>query len=914
VLNRALPLLLAVAACSPPQKPAFDDHTKPSIDSLATWQALKVEEHGRAETKFVLSDFETPKPVIAYYDSNFFTLHDEWFYFRLLNGQQAPGLESLKAVEGHSFATVAEIYTWAKTQTVLPLGMQWVQDGRLYIPLFYELALERRPRSFGAGTLLHVTEKPGRPERWAFQLEFGDTVDHAELTKLFEALDATLPPEVQNKVFWVVRSPAQEAFAKQVEAGQLKYHDRILRQKDLTAPGEVEVYSPGLTAGRLLRLPSGSALEAARATSLLMLEDVPDYLPPAAGVITAIPQTPLAHFNLLARNRGIPNVYRAGAFDDAELDTWAYYRTPVIISATLPDKLVVKQITEQQLTTWESLQSKPPVAVKQVDLATLPYTYDLSTHTLAEVDALRPAFGGKAAGYLGLLAGAPEATPDTVMAISIRGYAEHMVPLKTAIEAILVDLTFMNDARARFLVLEGNDDFDKTFSTASDVSFKATFLAAHPAGSAPGDFARASGLRGAIRKLAVPLAVLDPITTALKAKFAHYGPTQGLRFRSSSTAEDVEGFNGAGLYDSNTGYLTPASAPDPNDKNHGLDWALKKTWASYWSFEAYEERRLENVDHRSGNMGVVVHANFADPAEKANGVFLFTLGKDSSTMELNVQAGALSVTNPTTTALPEITRVTVDAANPTPKIQRLRASTVVGAGTQLMTDAALVETFTRARAVATRWLEQVNSTLPLGQKSRTLVLDFEFRHVFAGWPVLATGTPNPERIVLKQARSLEHGVRVATPETRALPLPKDLFSRARRIERRTCQSSVFTAVIVEAFTDPLLAPDLGYSKVPFTAAVTLTFKQDVPELQRLKDAVVTFEHPSIATATHGADWSLTALTTPAVAAAEHLKEVSFRSDGSWRLADSANVDGSGLACTVEVLFSTPNEFLLSLLN
>ncbi len=913
-----VPLLVLVCACQPPQKPSFDDHTVPQIGGATGWAKIATADHGREETKFVISSFPT-KPVIAYYDSGFFQLHDEWFYFRLLNGQVVPGLDGLKPFPGHQFATIREVFDWAKTQTTLPLELQWIDGSRLYSPLFYDLSLTRRPRSFGLGTLMHVTAKGPRPEIWAFQLEFGDTLEHAELVTFFEELQRTLPKDIGANLFWVVRSPAQEAFAQTVIAQKLRFHDRILHPKDLTVPGEIEVYSPGLTAGRLLRLPSGSSLESAKAASLLMLEDVPDYLPPASGVITAIPQTPLAHFNLLARNRGIPNVYRAGAFEDDELDTLAYYRAPVVMSAQVPDKLIVKQITEQQLLNWQTLLAKPPVAVKQIDVGMLPYTYDLNATPLAEVDTLRPAFGGKAAGYLGLLAGAPEATPDAVMAVSIRAYAEHVAALKPTFDVMLADSMFTEDSRARFLVLEGPADYDTTFVSPADATYKASFLTAHPQGTALGDFARGEGVKGAIRKLPVASATMGNITAAVTAKFSHYGKTQGLRFRSSSTAEDVEGFNGAGLYDSNTGYLDPMSAPNPDDRKHGIEWALKKTWASYWAFEAFEERRLENVDHLSGNMGVVVHANFPDAAEKSNGVFLFTLGRDFSSMELNVQAGALSVTNPTTTALPEISRVTLDAASPTtPRIERLRTSTVVvPAGSQLLTDAQLIETFTRARAVATKWLAQVNSGSSQAQQSRTLVLDFEFRQVFAGWPVLTTGAPNPERIVLKQSRSLEHGVRTASAAARALPLPKDVFARARRIERRTCQSDAFTAIIVEANTDPLLAPDLGFSTTPFTGSVALTFKKEVPALERAMGSTVTFEHPSLATVTHpglgNGTWGLSALPTAARAASDKLSEVSLRADGTFKLVGPAAFEGSGLTCTVEVMFSTPNEYLMSLL-
>ena len=58
---------------------------------------------------------------------------------------------------------------------------------------------------------------------------------------------------------------------------------------------------------------------------------------------------------------------------------------------------------------------------------------------------------------------------------------------------------------------------------------------------------------------------LAEITESLETTFGDYAETQGLRFRSSSSVEDIEGFNGAGLYDSNTGFLQPERQPDEDD-------------------------------------------------------------------------------------------------------------------------------------------------------------------------------------------------------------------------------------------------------------------------------------------------------------------------------------------------------------
>jgi hypothetical protein len=99
-------------------------------------------------------------------------------------------------------------------------------------------------------------------------------------------------------------------------------------------------------------------------------------------------------------------------------------------------------------------------------------------------------------------------------------------------------------------------------------------------------------------------------TTALAAKVADGWSTVGkLRFRSSSNSEDLAAFPCAGCYDSHSG-----SVSDPADM-----WdAIKKTYASVWTFRAFELRSYYRVDHRSVGMALLVHQSFPD--EEANGV------------------------------------------------------------------------------------------------------------------------------------------------------------------------------------------------------------------------------------------------------------------------------------------------------
>jgi pyruvate,water dikinase len=113
-----------------------------------------------------------------------------------------------------------------------------------------------------------------------------------------------------------------------------------------------------------------------------------------------------------------------------------------------------------------------------------------------------------------------------------------------------------------------------------------------------------------IRK-AITLAPLDSALLNTVKRFCekHFG-SKKVRFRSSSNCEDGNGFNGAGLYTSETGTL--------KDSVKSYERAIKKVWASLWSVRAFKEREYFNMDHSQVLMGILVHQAFDN--EIANGV------------------------------------------------------------------------------------------------------------------------------------------------------------------------------------------------------------------------------------------------------------------------------------------------------
>jgi hypothetical protein len=113
-----------------------------------------------------------------------------------------------------------------------------------------------------------------------------------------------------------------------------------------------------------------------------------------------------------------------------------------------------------------------------------------------------------------------------------------------------------------------------------------------------------------------------------------------MRFRSSTNAEDLDGFTGAGLYTSKSG--------DPNDPLSPVADAIREVWSSVWYFRAFEERSYRSIDHQAVGMALLVHRSFPD--EEANGVALTDNPFDKSGLDpafyINVQKGDESVVLP----------------------------------------------------------------------------------------------------------------------------------------------------------------------------------------------------------------------------------------------------------------------------
>ena len=663
------------------------------------------------------------------------------------------------------------------------------------------------------------------------ELEYGDRVSPEWIATVMRRVSAALPTEIATSLSWIVRSPDQEAVATAMQQQRLAFHDRIARYADLIEPGATAVYSEGISAGRLRYVgldDDDRDFSSVQPGDIVITEHVPDWLPPANAFITSDPQTPLAHVNLLARNRGIPNLSRAGIHTDIAIRRAADVRAHAVVLAH-GDTATIALITAAQYEAWVDLQSTSPIAVPAVPLSAMPLVVDLTELTAdlseggitsSEIDPWRLSIGGKSVGFLSLLATPGLSPPVRPLAITIRPYVEHVQPMRSSIAGVINDPSFVNSTRARWLVLEGSKGYNERFPTPDDAEFATEFARTYGLGSPIGDVIAKGGVREMIEGRAIDPGTLQSITDILQRAYEDHAGPVALRFRSSSSVEDIEGFNGAGLYTSTTGFLRPALVTEEKDRDNTIERAIVRAWSSYWSFEAFEERQLESIDHLSGAMGLTVHARFEDDLERNNGVATFTFlpghNPDDAELEINVQTGSTPVTNPdpTATDLPEV--IVVRRVRGEVTIERVSASTLSG-GATVMDDAAVTELFTQTAAVAVQWRDRLNAGLDEKLRVQTTVLDFEFKTMGAGWPAVTAGKVYPERLVLRQVRSLDPGLRDLPDAVRALPLRHDVLMRAAKVTGVRCESAGRTTELTEVLTDPLRRPDMGYSKVPFVS-------------------------------------------------------------------------------------------------
>ena len=447
------------------------------------------------------------------------------------------------------------------------------------------------------------------PGKWVYEISPYDTAD-AEMI-------ATAYGLIRDNSFMgtdLYFHPTSEAVEE--VAASLPSDVKILSTDELYAGVDYQPLNLGTTTGLLtFRAAEDVAGEYTSFRELVVLDAVPNDISIVAGIVTAEFQTPLAHINVLSVNRGTPNM----ALVDAQHhpDFVALEGKWVELNVGAFD-WSIREITAEEADAWWDANKPEALVVQRLDVTVTDLRdaidiLDLDNDSLGDaISGAIPIFGAKATNYGALTDAAELGEPIPIQAgfaIPMYYYDQFMTDngLWERIEALMAEPEW------------------------SDPTHRATALEDFK------DEMRAMPMR-------------PEVVAMIVAKAAAVFPGESARFRSSTNAEDLGTFTGAGLYNSETG--DPTIEGDGEDS---IEWAVKKVWSQVWNPRAYEEREYFSMNHLDVGMGLLVHANFPD--EEANGVAITNNPYDTTGLEpafyVNGQEGGADIVSPDLGTLPD---------------------------------------------------------------------------------------------------------------------------------------------------------------------------------------------------------------------------------------------------------------------
>lgn len=334
---------------------------------------------------------------------------------------------------------------------------------------------------------------------------------------------------------------------------------------------------------------------------IVVLDFLPEKLPPVAGIVTTVPQTPLSHVNLLAKNRGTLNLYVTEGQKLPELSK--YEGKYVRIQVAGKQKPKFSPIDSLEAFAFNKSKRPKPLEIpltKNEFESLIPLTADFVRFQTPEH------IGAKASNYAFLKTFLPEQNMRPGFALGFAPY--HFVTKQGAaakIEQLQKQRKQLSPEQQQSMLKE---------------------------------------IRRQIKNAKLPQETLTSLRKAIEKHF----PNSRIRLRSSTNCEDLPRFNGAGLYLS--------EGVDTNKPDSTLIKKILKVYASLWTWEAFSEREYFGIDHTQAAMAILVHQAFSD--EGANGVVL-TNPLHSKEVEIlvNTQFGDKPIVSPETGDVPESFRL-----------------------------------------------------------------------------------------------------------------------------------------------------------------------------------------------------------------------------------------------------------------
>ena len=505
------------------------------------------------------------------------------------------------------------------------------------------------------------------PGVFVYELAPYDTSDADMIAEAFRAVVAH--SYFGEDLFFHPTSSAIEEVAK-----SLPDDIPILTTDELFAGITYQPLNLGTALGQLRFYRSDEVEDYVNYREIVVLDEIPNDISVVAGTITGEFQTPLAHINVLAQNRGTPNMALRGAYDDATLRALDGKWVSLTVDAL---EWSIEEVTEAEAEAWWEAHKPEPLDVAPMDTSVegVWRCEDILDPDLDVASAMPPrvpAFGGKVT-HMAAMTRISDVVPmPGCLGIPVSWYADHMTD--NGLWDVYAEYTTRDewiDPRSRAELLEE--------------------------------------LQDQIKAAPVSEALLAEVMEIIDRDFDR----RKMRFRSSTNAEDLGGFSGAGLYTSNSG--------EWDDAGEDIADAIGKVWASVWNPRAWEEREYWGIRHTDVGMAMLVNPAYDD--EQANGVAITANIFDASGLEpafyINVQAGEESVVLPEDGDTTDQILYYYDA--PGQPAVYIRHSNLVPEGQTVMSNAELYELGTALSAIHAHFLPAY------GRSGGFYAMDTEFK-------------------------------------------------------------------------------------------------------------------------------------------------------------------------------------------
>jgi hypothetical protein len=484
------------------------------------------------------------------------------------------------------------------------------------------------------------------------------------------------------------------------EASSLQSPICVSTTDDIYSQTDYQPLTLGSTIGRLRFMTAASlATTEVSYEDIVVLDEAPNDISVVRALVTQTFQTPLSHVNVLSQNRRTPNMGLRGAMSNTRLRALEGKLVELTVGAL---QWSVREATTAEAEAWWTEHRPTAVTLPALNLGATALTpigdvtpEPTGAQTLrANIREAVRAFGGKCAHY----------------------------SILTRTEGVSIKPAFCVPVFFYDQFMQQNGIYDRVAALQADESFRTDAAVRH---------ARLNELQNVI----INGTVDANFQSLLRARLAadHPGAT-AIRFRTSTNSEDLDGFPCAGCYDSHTG--------NPQDWNNLL-YAIKRTYASAWTYRTFEERSYYGVDHRSVGMALLVHTNF--PNEEANGVAVTSNIFDASGLDpafyVNVQFGGdVEVVAPPPGVSSD--QFLYYFTQPGQPITYIAHSSLIPSGQTVLTAAQIRELGAALSAIHTRFSPAYG---PASGNTGWYAMDVEFKFDDDG----AGGAP---RLYIKQAR------------------------------------------------------------------------------------------------------------------------------------------------------------------